>query len=126
MIATISEANNDTIKVIPSGFSIRPSKPSRRNRGTNVMIIIMVALRIDDLISDEALNTTGVTGSLSLCVFRTFFPKLLVSILNINDCIINKRSDRNCHASETHCVDRISKKPESDKGYKKREWDCHK
>lgn len=41
------------------------------------IIIIMVALSIDDLISDDALNTTSVTFSLSPAGLRTFFLSCL-------------------------------------------------
>ena len=49
VIATTSDINNETINAIPSGISIRPSIPERKNRGRNATIIISVALRMDAL-----------------------------------------------------------------------------
>jgi hypothetical protein len=52
--ATIRDANRETIKEIPSGRSILPSIPLRKNKGINATMIIRVALKIEDRISFEA------------------------------------------------------------------------
>ena len=54
VIATTIDAASDTINAIPSGMSIRPSIPLRKNRGINAVMVIIVALTIDERISTEA------------------------------------------------------------------------
>ena len=58
VIATTNDINNDTMYAIPSGLSIRPSIPVRKNKGIKVTMIINVALTMELRISDEASNTT--------------------------------------------------------------------
>ena len=77
VIATISDAKSETMNVIPSGFSIRPSRSSRRNNGKKVIIMIIVAFSMDDLISEEALNITSITGALDAGSFAMFLLSCL-------------------------------------------------
>ncbi len=44
--ATISEANSATMNETPSGVSMRPSMPLRKNNGTNAAMMMSVALRM--------------------------------------------------------------------------------
>jgi hypothetical protein len=53
--ATSSEAKSETINVMPSGRSILPSIPERKNKGAKAMMMIRVACMMEDLISREAL-----------------------------------------------------------------------
>ena len=68
--ATISDANKETMYAIPSGFSIRPSIPERKNSGIKATIIIRVALKIEALISFDASKTTVNADCLSVFGFR--------------------------------------------------------
>ncbi|OAV63902.1 hypothetical protein Barb4_04613 [Bacteroidales bacterium Barb4] len=52
--ATTVEANNATIKAIPSGASILPSIPERKNSGTKLTTIISVEFSIGIRTSREA------------------------------------------------------------------------
>ena len=64
-MATISEANNETMKAIPSGASNLPSMPERKNKGTKATMMINVALIMDVLISTDASKITSVLFFLS-------------------------------------------------------------
>ncbi len=54
VIATIKDMNSATIYAIPSGLSILPSIPVRKNSGMKATMIINVAFNIDDRISFDA------------------------------------------------------------------------
>ena len=56
------EANNATIKAMPSGTSIRPSIPVRKKSGTKLTTMISVELRMGMRTSREALKTTSKVG----------------------------------------------------------------
>jgi len=70
--ATTVEANSATMKAIPSGTSIRPSIPLRKNSGTKLTTMISVELRIGIRTSFEALNTTSSVLRRSASAFRRF------------------------------------------------------
>jgi hypothetical protein len=55
VIATTSDANNDTMNAIPRGASNLPSIPDKKNSGMKAAMIMNVAFITDDLISTEAL-----------------------------------------------------------------------
>ena len=52
-MATIIEANNDTMNDMPSGLSIRPSIPLRKKSGMKATMVMIVAWTIDERISVE-------------------------------------------------------------------------
>ena len=52
------------MKAMPSGTSMRPSMPLRKNRGTKQAMMMRVELRMGMRTSREAWNTTSLTGSL--------------------------------------------------------------
>ena len=52
--ATASEAAIATMYERPSGASIRPSRPARKNNGRNTVMMIKVANTIDDRTSTDA------------------------------------------------------------------------
>ena len=59
VIAIMRDIVRETKYAMPSGFSIRPSIPERKNSGTNDAIIINVALSMEARISTDALKTTS-------------------------------------------------------------------
>ena len=67
--ATTVEANSATMNAMPSGTSMRPSIPLRKNKGMKLATMISVELRIGIRTSFEALNTTSSVLSRSASAF---------------------------------------------------------
>ena len=65
VMATISDMNSETMKAIPSGFSMRPSIPDKKKSGMNDTMMMRVALKMELRISEEAWNTTLKRGCCS-------------------------------------------------------------
>jgi hypothetical protein len=70
--ATTNEAKSETMNDIPSGLRRRPSIPERKKSGRNATIMIIVALKIDAIISFEALKITLIEVSRSSTGLRAF------------------------------------------------------
>ena len=65
MSATRVDANRAVMNAIPSGASILPSIPVRKNRGTKLTIIISVELRMGMRTSFDASKITVSAGRCS-------------------------------------------------------------
>ena len=78
------------MKAMPSGTSILPSIPLRKNKGTKLTMIIKVEFKIGIRTSREALNTTSSTGRrsptgsirFSRRCFHTFSTSTIASSTN--------------------------------------------
>src|SRR5574344_1242814 len=75
--ATIVDAHKATIKAIPSGISILPSIPDKKNNGTKLTMIINVEFNIGIRTSFDASKTTLITDFLSSGIFVLFSRKFL-------------------------------------------------
>ena len=94
VIATISEAKRDTMKDMPSGLSILPSR-SPNKKEEQMIIIISVAFHIDDLGSVEA-YTLSLAAVLFFRKQNDILPEPPVNVFHINYGI-NKRAYYNSH-----------------------------
>ena len=64
-MATTRDMNRLMIKLRPRGLSMRPSIPERKNNGTKATMMMKVALRMLERISQEASKTIWRDGNLS-------------------------------------------------------------
>jgi len=84
---TIKEANNATIKAIPSGANNFPSIPDKKNKGKNATMIIKVALITELLISKDPSKITVILSfcsafglsAFSLSRLKTFSTSIMAS-----------------------------------------------
>ena len=63
VIATTMDMNSETMNDTPSGVSMRPSMPLRKNSGTKATTVIIVALITEERISLDASYTILRFGS---------------------------------------------------------------
>ena len=76
-MATIRDMKSETRNEMPSGFSMRPSIPERKNKGRKETMMMKVALRMEVLISEEALKTTSKCDCCNSFGFNLFCFNLL-------------------------------------------------